>query len=223
MLNDNIKNQTKIIEKSNIDIIDNYQNGTFNVNNPINLEPSKNNISENKLSMEINKNEFINKKNISSIKFLVSNKFDKENIALINKIFFGYPIISRLFDTTNYNISNFKYFRGNQNMSDIQNYYTNTSKSYEPNLFNDKTDDKYTFIHNNKSINIPKQDTNITIKEKFDLDNWVFVLVNYDMKQIIIKYDDLIQNEIPSKINVPDMENYFNRIFNIKQNKWYYN
>ena len=187
------------------------------------LNESKNNFSGNDDYGNANLLES-NQKNYEILgKFSKESDFEthlykrKKNIKLMNEISLKVPLISRVFQRTNYIINN------NMNKKQIflekEKNRKYISKSTEPVLLTVnagiKGDVKIKSNSVNKDNNLKKSKLN----KKIDFNNKDNFLLNYNIKEIIIKNMRGLEYKIPPKINLKDMDNFINNICNKIKNK----
>ena len=144
----------------------------------------------------------------------------KRNTKLINEVSLKFPLISRVFQRTNYIINN------NVNKKEIflekEKNRKYISKSSEPILLRANAGIKAEVKNKSKSIN---KDNNLkkvkknNLNKKIDFKNKDNFLLNYDIKEIIVKNILGLTYEIPPQINLKDMENFINNLCNKTKNK----
>ena len=144
----------------------------------------------------------------------------KRNIKIINEVSLKCPLISRVFQRTNYIINN------NVNKKEFflkkEKNRKYISKSSGPILLRANTGIKAEVKNISKSIN---KDNNIkkvkksNLNKKIDFKNKDNFLLNYDLKKIIPNTIRGLEYEIPPQINLKDMENFINNLCNKTKNK----
>ena len=146
----------------------------------------------------------------------------KKNIKLINEISLKCPLISRALQKTNYIINNNNIINKKEFILEKEKNRDYISKSTEPLLLRDNTG-----INANikiKSNSLEKDNNLKKIKKsesnkKIDFNNRDNFLINYNIKEIIIKNISGLEYEIPSQLNLKDMETFINNICNKIKNK----
>ena len=139
----------------------------------------------------------------------------KKNVKIINEISTIFPLISRLFQRTNYIINNNKININKKEMIlEKEKNMEYISKHSDENLLgvdDIKAEDK----NKNKSIN---KDNNLLIKSSLnktiDINNKDNFLLNYNIKEIMIKNIHGLGYEIPPIIYLMDMTNFIKNICN---------
>ena len=144
----------------------------------------------------------------------------KRNIKIINEVSLKCPLISRVFQRTNYIINN------NVNKKEFflkkEKNRKYISKSSGPILLRANAGIKAEVKNISKSIN---KDNNIkkvkksNLNKKIDFKNKDNFLLNYDLKKIIPNTIRGLEYEIPPQINLKDMENFINNLCNKTKNK----
>ena len=186
-----------------------------------------NNISQNEQEkakiLKLNKDKFKDLEDFSKNPDSQSHFYTKnKDIKVYNEILPHYPLISSLFLNNNYKTNN-NNNRQKFNYIEKEKYNKYKSKSCEPKDLKSSSGKKATIVNNinfqikdnnEKEIHLRNSDNN-TNNKNFEND----FINNYKIKEINIRKNNTLKNDIPSHIKLKDMLNFMNNLFeNINNN-----